>query len=200
MKILCLTFAVCAGFLAASCSEKPGADSGGNSKPPKEKPRQDFAAAEAKKNGPSDSASESEGAPKKEEAEEVVPEPDEIGEDCVAFLRATKAVPAHPKSTECPTCPGNNATVEVLRFENFKIGKVAFTGATTCEVAVEIHAQFNPSQGGNIVGGLTGWISPEQRKGYADGKTPSGLQVYKVKVTYQRTDGRWRANEFDRGE
>ena len=187
MKILYLTLVAGAGILAVSCSEK-------SSKSPGEKPP--LTAAEVNKTSQSDSAPESEGDSKKEESK-AAPESEEIGEDCVAFLRATKAVPAQPESTDCPTCPGSSATVEVLQFERFEIGKVSLSGSN-CEVSVRIHAQFNPSSGGAIVGGLTGWISPAQKEQYAQGKAPSGPQVYKVKVIYQRRDGRWQAIEFDR--
>ncbi|MGH7935803.1 MAG: hypothetical protein ACREF8_02200, partial [Chthoniobacterales bacterium] len=63
-------------------------------------------------------------------------------------------------------------------------------------VDVTIEAHFNPSARGNIVGGLVGWIPLEQRKQYAEGKTPSGQQVYKVRVVYKRTKGVWRVVEF----
>ena len=121
-----------------------------------------------------------------------------IGEDCVAFLRATKAVSASRENSDCPQCPGNGA-FEVLRFNGFKIEKISPSEAG-CEVTVEIHAEFNPSPGGNIAGGLTAWISPEKREQYARGQTPAGAQFYKVKVFYRRPDGFWRAVEFDRAD
>ena len=97
----------------------------------------------------------------------------------------------------CPTCPSEGTDYEVLQFLGFKIKKIT-PSASGCDVAVEIRAEFNPSPGGTIVGGLTGWIPPEKREQYAQGKTPPGPQLYDVNVTYRRTDGVWRAVEFDK--
>jgi hypothetical protein len=128
-----------------------------------------------------------------------MPEPDQIGEDCVAFLRATKAVPPNRANGNCPQCPTSTNDPEVLQFNNFEIKKASLS-ENGCRVDVEIGARFNPSAGGTIVGGLIGWISPEQRKQYSLGQTPAGLQHYAVKVFYRRDGEGWRAVEFDRAD
>lgn len=191
MKILCLSFLACLGLLTWSCSGKSDADA---SKKPKSSDEKSLLAT-ADKDTPSNDSSESKGD--SERKSEAVPDPDAIGEDCVAFLRATKAIPAHPESNACPTCPTSNATVEVLQFQRFNIDNVSFEGSN-CEISVRIFAQFNPSSGGPISGGLLAWIPPEQREQYARGETPAGQQVYKVKVTYTRDGPSWRPVEFDR--
>jgi hypothetical protein len=84
----------------------------------------------------------------------------------------------------------------VLRFNDVKIDRVISSGES-CTVAVRIFATFNPSVGGPIAGGLTAWISPEQRAQYARGETPAGQQEYKVNVTYRKTPQGWRAIEFN---
>ncbi len=141
---------------------------------------------------PSDKDSEDEAA-----ESEVAPDPDQIGEDCVAFLRATKAVPTNGEKKDCPECPGGSAAVEVLKFNTFRIEKIS-PSKTNCNVLVEIRAEFNPGPGGTITGGLVGWISPEKRELYRQGKTPAGQQFYKVKIAYNRSGGSWRPVEFDR--
>ena len=189
MRLLCLAFATAIGLFLASCSEKSDADTGG--KPKKEADRQELAARKPRVEAEADSD-----AVKPGESEEEEVDPEEIGEDCVAFLRATHATPPGQESMPCPQCPGGSANPpEVLKFNNFKINKTSTSGDTRT-VDVTIHAQFNPSNRGNIVGGLVGWIPLEQRKQYAEGKTPSGEQVYKVRVIYKRTKGAWRAVEF----
>jgi hypothetical protein len=65
---------------------------------------------------------------------------------------------------------------------------------------VTIRASFNPGAGERIAGGLTAWISPEQRSEYLSGRMPSGEQVYRVKITYKRRGEAWRAIEFDRAD
>jgi len=141
---------------------------------------------------------ESEEAGEKESGErELTPDQDVIGEDCVAFLRATKVVRPQEEKKDCPTCPTAGTDYEVLQFLGFKIEKIKPSEAG-CEVTVQIRAEFNPSPGGMIVGGLTGWIAPEKREQYAQGQTPKGPQLYEVTVTYRRTDGVWRAVEFDK--
>ncbi|MGI8956464.1 MAG: hypothetical protein ACR2II_06070 [Chthoniobacterales bacterium] len=169
-------------LLVVSCSEKSEPDSDG-------KPAR-----------PSVAEEKSESDAKKEvEESAIIPESQEIGEDCVAFLRATTAVPINAEKKDCPECPSGNAAFEVLKFNTFKIDKISPSGSA-CEVLVEIHAEFNPSPGGTIVGGLTGWITPEQKEKYARGETPAGVQIYKVKITYTRKSGFWKAIEFDRGD
>ena len=86
----------------------------------------------------------------------------------------------------------------MLRFGYVHVGRVSPSGLM-CEFDVTIHATFNPGTGGAIAGGLTAWISPEQRAQYLRGQTPHGEQVYHVKITYRRTAKGWRAVEFDRG-
>jgi hypothetical protein len=68
----------------------------------------------------------------------------------------------------------------------------------TCTVLVTIRVSFNPGAGERIAGGLTAWISPEQRSAYLSGHTPSGEQAYRVQITYKRRAEGWRAVEFDR--
>ncbi len=128
---------------------------------------------------------------------EAAPEPSEIGEDCVAFLRSTRAVPTKPSGGECVGCSTTTDAPEVLKFGDFKIENVTTT-ENGCTVDVVLHAQFNRSAGGTIVGGLVGWIPPEQRTAYAAGKTPEGTQSYHVRVTYNRSEGFWKPVDFDR--
>jgi hypothetical protein len=124
------------------------------------------------------------------------PREEEIAEDCVAFLRATKAMPGDA-NPDCPQCPARTDGKEVLKFRRIQVdGTNCFDSA--CEVNVSIHASFNPSVGGTIAGGLTGWISSEQKAHYIEGKTPPDEQVYKVKIIYRRDRRGWRAIEFDR--
>jgi hypothetical protein len=47
---------------------------------------------------------------------------------------------------------------------------------------------------------LTAWISQEQRLQYLNGHPPQGDQLYRVKITYKRTAGAWRAIEFDKAD
>ncbi len=119
-----------------------------------------------------------------------------IEEDCVAFLRATTAGHAGGAKPDCPDCPPTTPAPEVLKFDHMQIDRFS-TAGETCEVAVRIFASFNPSSGGDIVGGLTGWITPEQKAQYARGETPSGQQVYPVKAIYRRTPKGWRVLEFN---
>lgn len=122
------------------------------------------------------------------------PREDEIAEDCVAFVRATKIVPATP---ECAGCTGD--TREALAFRQIKVDKIS-CAAAACEITVTLRAAFIPGPGGMIAGGLAGWISPEQRQTFLNGHTPEGEQVYPVKITYQRRDDVWRPIEFDRAD
>jgi hypothetical protein len=133
---------------------------------------------------------------KESEEKELTPGPDEIGEDCVGFLRATTVPQPNAPGKACPECPSGTAGFEVLKFHGFKIEKIS-PSEVGCEVTVEIRAEFNPSPGGTIAGGLTAWIPPEKREQYAQGHTPAGEQLYKVKVTYRRPEGFWKAVEFE---
>jgi len=130
---------------------------------------------------------------------EVTSEPpaEQVTEDCVAFVRSTTASPSNPESTNnCPDCPGAGPTKEVLRFQSLQIDEVTSIGPT-CEVGVTLHVTFNPATGGEMIrGGLTGWIPPEQKREFLGGRAPSGLQTYKVKITYTRDGREWRAVEF----
>lgn len=187
MRLFCFVFVAATGLLLASCSEKSDAADAG--KPTKETDRHELAAAKAGEETEADN--EKSGESKEEEVD-----PEEIGEDCVAFLRATHSTPPGQESMPCPQCPGGSANPpEVLKFDNFQINKSSTSGDTRV-VDVTIQAHFNPSARGNIVGGLVGWIPLEQRKQYTEGKTPSGGQVYKVRVVYKRAKGVWRAVEF----
>lgn len=127
---------------------------------------------------------------------EIGPENDEIGEDCVGFLRATRATKVPVGTADCPACPASDVRPEVLHFRDFAVERKSCS-ETNCSVEVTIKALFNPSTGGRIVGGLTGWISPAQKEQYARGETPAGLQTYKVHVIYRRDRGVWRAVEFN---
>jgi hypothetical protein len=173
-----------AGLIAASCSEKSDVDRNQNS-PPQETPKE-VAASHERSN---DSAAG--------ERTELQPPADEIAEDCVAFVRSTKTVPANGAKADCPQCPANTEAKEVLKFDAIEVDRVA-PSESTCEVHVTLRATFNPSTRESIAGGLTAWISPDQRAKYLQGEIPSGPQVYKVKVIYKRSGKRWRAVEFDR--
>jgi hypothetical protein len=127
--------------------------------------------------------------------DELQPEEDMISEDCVAFVRSTKVVPARTTSTDCPGC--SVAGTEALSFRNMKTDAVSCSG-DTCTVVVTIRAVFNPGSGETVAGGLTAWIPPEQRSAYLSGHTPSGEQAYRVQITYKRRAEGWRAVEFDR--
>lgn len=129
------------------------------------------------------------------EENEQQPHEDEVAEDCVAFVRATKVVPAPAGNAECPSCPPDG--IEVLRFQSMKTDRTSCS-ATACEVEVTIRASFNPGAGESIGGGLTAWILPEQRSAYLRGEVPPGEQAYRVKITYKRAGEMWRAIEFDR--
>ena len=166
--------------ITASCSEKSGVTT-------EAKPSLDVATPKEER------ANESEA---QEESAQQPPE-DEIAEDCVAFIRSTKTAPAHGAKADCPQCLVNPEEKEVLKFDAIQVDRVT-RSESTCEVQVTIHATFNPSTRESIAGGLTAWISPEQRAKYLQGEIPSGPQVYKVKVIYKRSGKRWRAVEFDR--
>jgi hypothetical protein len=176
-----------ASIVGASCSEKSGQDQKENSK------------TEERTNTPPVEPS-SVPAPKVAEAQgESEPQPaeDEIAQDCVAFLRSTKTVPPTGPNGDCPHCPSSTEATEVLRFNDIRVDRITRSEETR-EVEVTIHATFNPSRRENIAGGLTAWISPEQRAKYLQGEAPSDQQAYKVKVIYHRVGKGWRAVEFDR--
>jgi hypothetical protein len=158
-----------AGIITASCSEK--------SAPDREKDA---------------NTSEVETA---EDGNEPRPDKDQIEEDCAAFVRSTKVVPARAAATDCPGCPAGGTAV--LAFRGMKTDTISCSG-DTCIVVVTIRAVYNPGSGERVNGGLTAWISPEQRSAYLSGHTPSGEQAYRVQMTYKRRGAAWRAVEFDR--
>jgi hypothetical protein len=155
-----------ASLLTASCSEKPA---------------------------PAKSQPESEVQTKENDEQ---PRDDEVAEDCVAFLRATKVVPP-AAGADCPGCSAKGA--EMLAFRQIKVDRISCAPAS-CEITVTLRAAFNPAPAGTIAGGLTAWISPEQRQQYLDGHPPAGEQVYRVKIIYHRTGESWRAIEFDKAD
>jgi len=127
---------------------------------------------------------------------EQQPREEEIAEDCVAFVRATKIVPAEG-GADCPGCSGEGS--EVLSFRQMRVDRIACS-STACEVTVTLHASFNSGLRGTIGGGLTGWIPEQQRLEYLNGQAPEGEQDYRVKINYQRKGEGWRAIEFDRAD
>jgi hypothetical protein len=129
------------------------------------------------------------------ETDELQPGKDQIEEDCAAFVRSTKVVPARAGTTDCPGCPA--AGTAVLAFRGMKTDAVSCSG-DTCIVVATIRAVFNPGSGETMAGGLTGWVSPEQRSAYLKGQTLSGEQAYRVQISYKRRGAAWRAVEFDR--
>jgi hypothetical protein len=200
MKIRRGALIILAGIITVSCSEKTRVDYEQNSQTKKPETGQEVTAPKEKRANElkveSFPTSAAESAEAKGENELQPPE-DEIAEDCVAFLRSTKTAPAHGATADCPQCPTKTEATEVLRFNDIRVDRVVCS-ESSCEVHVTIHATFNPSAHESIVGGLTAWISPEQRAKYVQGEIPSGQQTYKVKVIYRRTGRSWRAVEFDR--
>jgi hypothetical protein len=188
MKLLALTVIFVAGLLVTSCSKNPAADNDRKLDGTAEK--SDRRLAERGSSSEEDSMEAPEDADKDEK-----PDSGDIGEDCVAFLSATKTVAAGQTNGLCPTCPANKESTDVLKFNNIKIDRVTLIGAS-CQVVVRIFATFNPSRGGAITGGLVGWIAPEQRAEYARGKTPPGQQVYEVNITYRRNQNGWQPIDF----
>jgi hypothetical protein len=168
-----------AGIITASCSEK--------SAPDREK--------DANASGaPRETVRESE-METAEGGDEPQPDKDEIEEDCAAFVRSTKVVPARAASTDCPGCPA--AGTAVLAFHGMKTDVLSCSG-DTCTVVVTIRAVFNPGSGETVAGGLTAWIPPKQRNAYLSGHTPAGEQTYRVQITYKRRAQGWQPVEFDR--
>lgn len=138
----------------------------------------------------------SEKPPSESKAKETESQPreDQIAEDCVAFVHTTKIVPGQ---AECPGCSAESR--EAFSFRDMRVERIACS-AGGCDVTVTLRAKFNPGPAGTISGGLSAWISPEQRQAFLDGRTPEGEQAYAVKVIYQRRGDEWRAIEFDRAE
>ncbi len=199
MNIHRVTLIFVVSVITASCSEKAGVEPNQNSQAEEAKPGQEVAPVNEERTNESDverSSSEPESA-EAEGEKEAQPAAEEIGEDCVAFLRATKTVPANSANADCPQCPVSTEATEVLKFEDIRVNRVACS-ESTCEVNVTIHATFNPGAHEDIAGGLTGWIAPEQKARYLQGETPSEQQTYHVKVIYRRDQARWKPVEFDR--
>jgi hypothetical protein len=169
MNVRCLLVVVLLGFAAASCSRKP----------PAELSKKD---AETQR---------------RETDEEREPKEDKIGEDCVAFVAATKIVPAQQDSADCPGCRADGA--QVLVFREMHVDQVSCSDMA-CDVAVTLRVGFNPAPAGTINGGLTAWIPEQQKADYQRGQTPQGEQVYRVKIIYKRAGDAWRAIEFDRAD
>jgi hypothetical protein len=143
------------------------------------------------------SCSEKREAKESEAENEQQPREDEIAEDCVAFVHATKVVPARGASADCPSCPPPGANA--LTFRAITVDRVS-CAAETCNVTATIRAVFTPGSGEQMAGGLTAWIPPEQRAEYLRGNAPTEEQVYRVKITYKSTGESWRAVEFDKAE
>lgn len=130
------------------------------------------------------------------EGERQPPE-DKIAEDCAAFVRSTKVVPAGTRSSECPGCPAEGT--DLLSFRRMTIDAVSCS-TDSCNVVVTIIAAFNRGSGERIAGGLTGWITAEERSAYLSGDVPSEEQTYRVQITYKRRGEQWRAVEYARAK
>src|SRR5690242_7875194 len=139
-----------AAIITASCSEKSAQD---------RKMNADEATREAARQSEVERAED-----------ERQPSEDKIAEDCVAFVRSTKIVPAGTVSTDCPGCPVRGT--DALTFRHMKTDRVYCSG-DTCKVLVTIFSVFNPGSGETITGGLTAWIPPEPRTAYLRGQTAS---------------------------
>src|SRR5439155_1579244 len=113
-----------AGIITASCSEKPAPD---REKDSSEASRELVRESEVK-------------------TEELQPGEDKIGEDCVAFVRSTKVVPARAASADCPGCRAGGT--DLLAFRHMKTDSVSCSG-DTCTVLVTIRALFHDSGGRN---------------------------------------------------
>ncbi len=118
-----------------------------------------------------------------------------IANDVVALVRSTKVIPEQTPSAECPECPAGGT--DVFTFRNVQENAVSCVG-DACTVTVTISVVFNPGAGGTIVGGLTGWIAPEQRSAYLRGEAPSGDQFFPVQIVYRLREGVWYPVDFDR--
>lgn len=189
MKSVFLVLTFVAALVTSSCSEKTDAHAKKKLKTENAGSSDEIPAARSLPN--SESRDSSAG---KSSDTDSQPEAEEIAEDCVRFVRSTLTAAARTQNTECPTCPAN--TAEVLQFHGMEVEQVSCSGES-CEIAVKLRATFNPSTGAAITGGLTAWISPENREQYLHGQIPSGEQTYHLKVAYRRTASRWRAVEFN---
>lgn len=163
-------------FLGAACSERKVTDA-----------RTDSTRGQAE--APRDA-----GADQQPEVE-AQPDAEKITEDSVAFLRATRVITGEPPPADCPECPPVGS--EALSFRKADIETVACVGET-CTATLVMRATFLPATGQSMAGGLTGWIPPGQRQQYLAGQVPSEEQTFRVRITYRRVGGAWRAVEFDR--
>jgi hypothetical protein len=179
-------------LVTASCSKQP--DSGSKERSERVKQSQRIADHERTNDQEPEQTDQAEVTSAEEEGKSR-PSADDIVQDCYAFVWLTKATLARKTSAECPQCSSTEEAVHVFKFEGVKVERVSCT-EETCEVAVSIRASFNPSQGGTITGGLTGWIPPEEREQYSRGQTPTGDKEYHVKIIYRRKEEGWRPVEF----
>jgi hypothetical protein len=177
-----------AALVTASCSKQ--SDSGSKEASERAKPSQKIADHERANDHESERSDQAEGEKSKSQ-----PSADDIVQDCYAFVWLTRATLARKMSANCPQCPSTEEAIHVLKFEGAKVERVSCE-EETCSVAVSIRASFNPSKGGTISGGLTGWIPPEQREQYSRGQTPPSEKAYHVEIIYRRTEGGWRPVEF----
>jgi hypothetical protein len=178
MKSWRASLILAAGLITASCSEGPATDGG--------KAASD-AAREQVRESPAQTPPRADAPPRPGEGK--------IGRDVVAFVRATRIVPATGAGADCPGCPPGGT--EVVTMREMKTDAVSCSG-DTCNVVVTIRAVFNPGSGERMAGGLTAWIPPEQRSAYLSGQTPADEQTFRVQITYRHRNGSWHAVEFDR--
>ena len=193
INILRAALILLAALVTASCSKQ--SDSGSKEATERVKSSQRIADHERTNDRESERSDKAEVTSAEGEESKSQPSVDDIVEDCYGFVWLTKATLARKTSAECPQCPSTDDAIHVLKFEGAKVERVSCT-EETCEVAVSIRASFNPSKGGTISGGLTGWIPPEQREQYSRSQTPPGEKVYHVKIIYRRKEGAWRPVEF----
>jgi hypothetical protein len=188
VALICL-----ASLIASSCDETPGPDRNTNSAAgqAQEKPTTESKVA------PSDKSNAPSAEVKAEQDRQ--PQEKEIVKHCLVFVRATKIVPAPSPTTECPDCPALSEATEILAFRQLQVDRISCS-EDTCEVFVTIRAAFNPAPAGAVAGGLTAWLSPEQRSAYLAGHSPGGEQTFSLKVIYKRTGKGWRAVEFDKAD
>jgi hypothetical protein len=193
VNILRIALISLAALVTASCSKQSG--SGSKEATERAKSSQRIADHERTNDRESERSDEAEVTSAEGEESKSQPSVDDIVQDCYAFVWLTKATLARKMSADCPQCPSTEEAIHVLKFEGAKVERVS-CAEETCAVAVSIRASFNPSKGGAISGGLTGWIPPEQREQYSRGQTPPGEKAYHVKIIYRRTEGGWRPVEF----
>jgi hypothetical protein len=131
-----------------------------------------------------------------EKEDEREPHEDEVAQDCLAFVGATKVVAEAPRA-DCPGCSAEGSNL--LAFRQMRMERISCS-AEACQATVTLRVAFNSGRAGTISGGLTAWISPEQKAQYLSGQAPAGEQVYRVKITYKHTAKGWRAIEFDKAD